>query len=132
MLSLKEKLANESLTLQWKVKRVDTHNGLLSTAALTRFMLDSAWRLINPGLGEGITSVSSEVHVSHKNPTRPGETITIEAKVAEIKSNNIRIDFKAVDETGEIANGYNLRHVIDETNLAKIAARRSAVLETIL
>jgi len=132
MLSLKEKLENESLTLQWKVKRADTYGGLLSTAALTRFMLDSAWRLINPGLGEGVTSVTSEVHVSHENPTQAGETITIEARVTEIKSNNIRIEFKAVDETGVIAHGHNLRHVIDETNLAQLANRRSAKLKTIL
>jgi len=132
MNSLKEKLANESLTLQWKVKRVDTYGGLLSTAALTRFMLDSAWRLINPSLGDGITSVSSEVLVTHKNPTQAGETITIEARVTEIKSNNLRIEFNAVDETGVIAQGYNLRHIIDETNLAQIADRRSAALKTIL
>ena len=130
--SLKEKLSNESLTLQWRVKRADTYNGLLSTAALTRFMLDSAWRLINPGLGDGITSVTTEVQVSHENPTPAGVTITIEAKVIEIKSNNIRIEFNAVDETGVIAHGYNVRHVIDKTNLAQIAERRTAALKTIL
>ena len=132
MNSLKEKLANESLTLQWKVKRADTYSSLLSTAALTRFMLDSAWRLINPGLDDGITSVTSEVHVTHENPTQAGETITIEARVTEIKTNNIRIEFKAVDETGVIAHGYNVRHVIDKTNLNKIAEKRSAILKTIL
>lgn len=132
MAGLLDKLDSKSLTLQWDVKKEDTYNGLLSTASLTRFMLNTAWRLVSSELSEGVTSVTSLVQVSHEEPTPAGETITIEARVTEIVDNIIRIAFKAVDETGVIAHGFNERHVIDKANLNRIAENRSAVLKKIL
>ena len=132
MTSLKQKLNGKSLTLQWDVEEENTYNGLLSTATLTRFMLNTAWRLVAPELSEGVTSVTAMVQVSHEEPTPAGETITVEARVTEITDNIIRIALKAVDETGVIAHGYNERHAIDKTNLAQIAERRAAILKKIL
>lgn len=132
MAGLLDKLDSKTLTLQWDVKSEDTYNSLLSTASLTRFMLNTAWRLVSPELSDGVTSVTSLVQVSHEEPTPAGETITIEARVTEIVDNIIRIAFKAVDETGVIAHGFNERHVIDKANLTRIAESRSAVLKKIL
>ena len=132
MTSLKQKLNGKSLTLQWDVEEENTYNGLLSTATLTRFMLNTAWRLVAPELSEGVTSVTAMVQVSHEEPTPAGETITVEARVTEITDNIIRIALKAVDETGVIAHGYNERHAIDKTSLAQITERRAAILKKIL
>jgi fluoroacetyl-CoA thioesterase len=132
MTSLHNNLDAKSLTLQWNVKSADTYDGLLSTATLTRFMLDTAWRLVSPELSDGVTSVTALIQVSHEQPTPAGETVTIEARVTEITDNVIRIAFKAVDETGVIARGFNERHVIDSSTLSRIAENRSAVLKKIL
>ncbi|MDT8298008.1 MAG: hypothetical protein RQ801_06900 [Spirochaetaceae bacterium] len=132
MTGLKEKLSDKELTLQWNVTEKDTFNGLLSTAALTKYMLNTAWRLVSMELSEGVTSVTALVQVSHEEPTVAGETVTVEARVKEVDGNAVRISFKAVDETGVIAHGYNERHVIDAVNLERIAQQRAAALKKIL
>lgn len=132
MASLFDKLNSKSLTLQWDVKKEDSYNGLLSTATLTRLMLNTAWRLVSTELSEGVTSVTALVQVSHEEPTAAGETVTVEARVTEVTDNIIRIAFTAVDETGVIAHGFNERHVIDKINLKRIADTRAAALKKIL
>ena len=132
MASLKERLTDKSLNLQWNVADSDSYGGLLSTAALTRFMLDTAWRLVDEELGDGVTSVAALVQVSHEEPTPSGETVTIQARVTDVEDNVIRIAFKAVDETGVIAHGFNERHVVDVTNLTKISLKRAELLKKIL
>jgi fluoroacetyl-CoA thioesterase len=131
MTTLKEKLSGKDLTLQWDIGKDDIFDGFLSTAALTRFMLNTSWRLVAAELTEGVTSVTALVQVSHEEPTPAGETVTIDAHVTEVNGNIVRITFKAVDETGVIAHGYNERHVVDRTNLEKLAAKRAAVLHKI-
>ena len=132
MTSLKDKLGGKSLTLQWDIGKDDTFDGLLSTAALTRYMLNTSWRLVAMELKEGVTSVTALVQVSHEEPTPAGETVTVEARITEVVDNIVRIAFTAVDETGVIAHGFNERHVVDRANLEKLAERRSAVLNKIL
>lgn len=132
MASLFDKLNSKSLTLQWDVKKEDSYNGLLSTATLTRLMLNTAWRLVSTELSDGVTSVTALVQVSHEEPTAAGETVTVEARVTEVTDNIIRIAFTAVDETGVIAHGFNERHVIDKINLKRIADTRAAALKKIL
>ena len=95
-------------------------------------MLDTAWRLISEELHEGVTSVTALVQISHEEPTPAGETVTVEARVTEITNNVVRIVFKAVDETGVIAHGYNERHIIAISDLKNLAERRAAVLKKIL
>ncbi len=132
MAGLKERLTDKSLNLQWNVAREDCYGGLLSTSDLTRFMLDTAWKLVDEELSEGVTSVAALVQLSHEEPTPSGETVTVQARVTDVEDNVIRIAFKAVDETGVIAHGFNERHVVDESNLKKISLKRAEMLKTLL
>ena len=132
MASLKDRLDGKTLTLQWDIGTEDTFNGLLSSAALTRYMLNTSWRLVAMELHEGVTSVTALVQVSHEEPTPAGETLTVEARVTEIVDNVIRIAFTAADETGVIAHGFNERHVVDQADLNRLAKKRAEVLKTIL
>ncbi|MDC7241528.1 MAG: hotdog domain-containing protein [Spirochaetales bacterium] len=125
-------LMNKSLTLQKDVSSKDTYDGLLSTAALTKLMLDTAWALLDKELHDGVTSVCSMVQVNHEEPTVAGETVTVEATVKKVEENKIFIALKAVDETGVISHGLNERLIVDRVNLKKLAEQRSAVLKTIL
>lgn len=131
MTSLKAKLDGKFLTLQWNVGEDDTFDGFLSTAALTRYMMNTSWQLLDSMLNEGVTSVTSLVQISHEEPTPAGETITVEARVTEVVDNIVRIALKAVDETGLIAHGFNERHAVDRLNLEKLAKKRSAALNKI-
>ena len=125
-------LAGISLTLQKDVKQNDTYDGLLSTAALTKLMLDTAWKLLDDRMHDGVTTVATMVQVNHEEPTVAGETVTVEATVKTVEENKILIALKAVDETGVIAHGLNERLIVDRINLKKLADDRSAVLKTIL
>ena len=125
-------LIGKSLRLQKSVTPKDSYDGLLSTAALTKLMLDTAWKLLEDEVHEGITSVATMIQVNHEEPTVAGETITVEATVNTVEGNKILIALKAVDETGIIAHGLNERLIVDKVNLKKLAEKRAAVLKTIL
>ena len=128
MTDLLEKLSDKSLTLQWNVDEGDSFNGLLSTARLTKMMLDTAWRLVSGELHDGVTSVTALVQVAHEQPTPAGETVTVEARVAEVVENVIRISLRAMDETGLIAHGFNERHIIATADLKQLAEQRAGVI----
>ena len=121
----------KSLTLQKMVTQKDTYEGLLSTASLTRFMLDTAWELVAKELPEGYTSVAAQLTVSHEEPTIAGETVTITANVIGTEGNRILISFEAEDETGVIAHGRNERHVVDEHLLKDLADKRAEAIKHI-
>ncbi len=131
MTSLKTKLDGKSLTLQWDIAKNDIFDGFLSTAALTRYMLNTSWQLLDSILNDGVTSVTALIQISHEEPTPAGETITVEARVTEVVDNIIRIALKAVDETGVIAHGFNERHAVDRITLQKLANKRSEALKKI-
>lgn len=125
-------LIGKSLTLQKAVTPKDSYDGLLSTAALTKLMLDTAWKLLDDEVHEGVTSVAGMIQVNHEEPTVAGETVTVEATVKTVEENKILIALKAVDETGTIAHGLNERLIVDKINLKKLADQRAAPLKTIL
>ena len=125
-------LVGKSVRLQKDVGAKDSYNGLLSTAALTKLMLDTAWRLLEDEVHEGVTSVAAMIQVNHEEPTVAGETVTVEATVKTVEENRILIALKAVDETGTIAHGLNERLIVDKTNLKTLADQRAAALKNIL
>jgi predicted thioesterase len=125
-------LTGKSLRLQKDVTAKDSYDGLLSTAALTKLMLDTAWKLLADELHEGVTSVASMIQVNHEEPTVAGETVTVEAAVNKVEENRILISLKAVDETGVIAHGLNERLIVDKVNLRNLADNRAAALKTIM
>ena len=127
-----DELSGKSMTLQKDVSRKDTYDGLLSTAALTKLMLDTAWALLDKELHMGVTSVCSMIQVTHEEPTVAGETVTVEAVVKKVEENRILIALKAVDETGVIAHGLNERLIVSRESLNSLAEKRSALLKTIL
>lgn len=125
-------LMNKSVTLQKSVGNKDTYDGLLSTAALAKLMLDTSWSLLDRELHSGVTSVCSMIQITHEEPTIAGEAVTVEATVKKVEENKILIALKAVDETGIIAHGLNERLIVDRTSLKILADQRSALLKTIL
>jgi len=118
--------------MQKQVARNDTYDGLLSTAALTRYMLETAWALLDSELHEGVTSVAAMVQVTHEEPTVAGEIVTVEATVKRVEKNRVSISMKAVDETGVIAHGLNERLIVDKISLKHLADQRAAALKNIL
>ncbi len=127
-----ELLKDKSLTLQKKVTPRDTYGGLLSTASLSRFLLDTAWQLVEDECHEGVTSVAIMFQLTHEEPTVAGETVTVEAKVQKVEESRVLIGLKALDETGVIAHALNERHIVDVSNLRALAEKRAAPLKTIL
>ncbi|MDA3957712.1 hypothetical protein [Oceanispirochaeta sp.] len=125
-------LMGKTITLQKNIGPKETYDGLLSTAALTKLMLDTSWALLDSQLHKGVTSVCSMIQVNHEEPTVPGETVTVEATIKKVEENKLLIALKAVDETGIIAHGLSERHIVDRISLINLAKQRSALLKTIL
>ncbi|MDC7234867.1 MAG: hypothetical protein PQJ58_16655 [Spirochaetales bacterium] len=132
MISNFNDLMDKSVSLQKSVTAKDTYDGLLSTAALTKLMLDTSWSLLDNELHSGVTSVCSMIQVTHEAPTVAGEAITVKATVKKVEENKIFISLKAVDETGVIAHGISERLIVDTASLKSLADKRSAPLKTIL
>ena len=132
MKSMFEQLVGKTVTLQKKVSEHDTYDNLVSTAALTKLMLDTAWKLLEDEVHEGVTSVAAMVMVSHEEPTVAGEAVTVTAKVDSVEGNRVRISLEATDETGIIAHGRNDRLIVDKVTLRKLADDRAKVLKTII
>ena len=126
-----ETLKGKTLTLQKVIREEDSYDGLLSTASLTRFMLDTSWKLLAKELPEEYTSVTAQVLVSHEEPTIAGEVITTNATVIGTTENRVFITFEAVDETGVIAHGRNERHVVEKRMLHEFAEERAEKLKKI-
>ncbi|MBI9102636.1 MAG: hypothetical protein JEY99_09485 [Spirochaetales bacterium] len=126
-----ETLKGKTLTLQKIINDDDTYAGLLSTASLTRFMLDTSWKLLAKELPEEFTSVTAQVMVSHEEPTIAGETLTVNASVMGTVENRVFISFEAVDESGVIAHGRNERHVVEKNMLHEFAEVRAEKLRKI-
>lgn len=129
MNSYLEKLEGKSIVLQKEITRKDTYDNLLSTASLTRLMLDTGWMLIEQELPEGVSSYTSMIQVNHEEPTPAGETITVEAVIKKREENKVFISLKALDETSVIAHGLNERHILDKNSINLLAKKRSEAIK---
>ncbi|SCY95217.1 thioesterase family protein [Alkaliphilus peptidifermentans] len=132
-INLKEGMSH---SIQKKVKYDDSvtfgrtgMETLFSTTELTTMMIEAAVQLVGKNIPEGFVSVVKKIEVFHEKPTLQGVTVTIEAKIDEIKGNTLYISTHCFDELGEIAQGMQERHIVNKKALINRAHERAEVLE---
>ncbi|WP_192930199.1 thioesterase family protein [Alkaliphilus pronyensis] len=102
---------------------------LFTTPSLVTMMIEAAVQLVGKNIPEGFVSVVKKIELSHEKPTLQGVTVTIEARVKEIKGNTVFISATCFDELGEIARGIQERHIVNKKALINRAHERAAILE---
>ncbi len=65
-------------------------------------------------LGEGQTSVGTQVRVEHRRPSGVGTTVRVDAELVEVEGRSLRFEITAVDGSGEpVGSGEVRRAVVD-------------------
>ncbi|KAB3525444.1 thioesterase family protein [Alkaliphilus serpentinus] len=125
--TIQKKVNYEDTTVSFGRSGIET---LFSTPALVGLMIEAAVELVGDNIPDGFITVVKKLEVTHDKPTLQGMTVTIKAKLIEIKGNFLRFDMVCFDELGEIATGYQERHIVNKAALIKKAHRRAESLET--
>lgn len=85
---------------------------VLATPVLSALMEEAACAAIRDGLADNETTVGGFIGLTHKAPTLPGETITAEATVTEVKGKKISYHITARDSHGEIGEANHTRFLV--------------------
>jgi predicted thioesterase len=89
-------------------------------------MENAAWRLVQPHLGEGETTVGALVNVRHLAATPVGDTVTATAELVEISGRRLVFQVSARDSRQVIGEGTHERAIISlERFLARLAGSPS-------
>lgn len=90
-------------------------SNLFATPGFVSMVIEASVQMIDPRLEEGIISVGNEMGITHKNPTKVGETVTLNLTIQEIHEDEgcIFIKFEAYDELGLIGEGIHVRNIVN-------------------
>lgn len=113
----------EKHVFQKKISEADAaHNygtkrlsNLFATPGLVAMVIEASVDMVDSKLTEGFISIGNEIGVTHKKPTKVGETVTLELEIVEVheEDNGLFIKFNAFDEVGVIAEGVHVRSIFN-------------------
>lgn len=113
----------EKHVFQKKITEADAaHNygtkrlsNLFATPGFVAMVIEASVQMIDPKLSEGIISIGNEMGITHRKPTKVGETVTLELTIQEIHEEEgcIFIKFEAFDEVGLIGEGVHVRNIVN-------------------
>jgi predicted thioesterase len=99
---------------------------VLGTPVMIGLMENAAWRLVQPELGEGETTVGVLVNVRHLAATAVGDTVTATAELVEIAGRRLVFRVSARDGRQLIGEGTHERAIVSlERFLARLAGSTS-------
>jgi predicted thioesterase len=99
---------------------------VFATPMVAALMEGAAAALAQEGLADGITTVGTEITVSHTAPTVEGMTVTAEATLLETDGRTFRFSLRAWDDCGEIATGSHTRASVKTERFLEKAKSRKA------
>lgn len=93
---------------------------VFATPAMIALMENTAMNAAADYLGEGETTVGTEINVKHLSATPVGGTVTCEAELSEADGRRLVFNVRAFDDKGVIGEGTHERFVVKtEKFLAK-------------
>ena len=93
---------------------------VFATPAMISLMEECCWKMIQPELDEGTTSVGSKVNISHMAPSAIGATIECDATLIDIDGRKLTFEVVCSDENGVVGMGTHERFIVNtEKFLAK-------------
>ena len=84
-----------------------------ATPCMVALMEGAACEAIAEALGEDVTSVGTELHISHLSATPVGMEVYAEAEVTEVEGKAITFKVVAFDEAGKIGEGTHKRFIVN-------------------
>lgn len=86
---------------------------VFATPAMAALMENAAMLAVAPALGEGQTTVGSEISISHIKPTGIGAKVSATAVLTAAEGRKLTFNVAARDEEGMIGEGTHTRFVVD-------------------
>lgn len=103
-------------------KNVGSGNvALLSSPIMIALMEQAAWTSLSPYLDAGQGSVGISVEVKHNKATPPGQQVTAQSELLEIKGKRLIFRVTAADEQGPIGEGKHERVIVNEAQFEEKA-----------
>ena len=85
---------------------------VLATPAVAALMEQAACELVQPYLGEGITTVGTMIKIDHLSATPEGAQVTAEARLVDMLDRKFTFELTASDNAGIIAKGSHERFTV--------------------
>ena len=86
---------------------------VLATGYLVGVIEWACMQAIAPHLGENEISLGIHVDLSHRAPTVPGSTVSVDVELTEIDRRSLTFRITATDDHGVISTGTHRRGVVD-------------------
>lgn len=86
---------------------------VLATPAMMALMENAAMLAVKEAVGEGNTTVGSQISSSHLKPTACGQTITATATLTAVEGRKLTFHVTASDEQGLIGEGEHIRYIVN-------------------
>jgi len=97
---------------------------VFGTPFMIALMEEAAWTSIAPHLGEGESTVGTNISVTHLSASPVGMTVRAETEVIEVDGKRLVLSVAAYDQAGTIGEGTHERFIItNERFLAKAAQK---------
>lgn len=84
-----------------------------ATPAMIALMELASWKLVQPYLPEGYTTVGTEVHAKHVKATPPGMGVKCRSRLTGVEGKRLLFDLEASDERGKIGEGTHVRYIVE-------------------
>ena len=97
---------------------------VFATPSMIALMEQAACSCLEVCLGEGQTSVGTEISVEHTAASPPGARISATAAIESVQGRKVVFLVTASDDTGEIGSGKHTRIIIDTERFMKKAESR--------
>lgn len=120
-------------TEQVQPEAVATHIGsgglrVYATPAMVRFVEQSCFRMLEPLLEEGQTTVGVEIFLRHLAPTPVGGQVHLRAEITAVAEGRVRLQVELRDDLEVVGRGEHERAIIDVDRFqqrvrAKVSAR---------
>jgi len=85
---------------------------VFATPSMAALMERASWRLVQPYLPEGFTTVGMELSVTHLRATPPGMRVSCRAGLVRVNGKKLVFDLEASDERGLIGKANHTRYVV--------------------
>lgn len=94
---------------------------VFATPAMAALMENAAMQAVAPSLSEELTTVGTEMNVTHVKPSGVGAKIVATAKLTAIDGRKLTFRVEARDAVGIIGEGTHIRYAVDRNRfLSKI------------
>ncbi|MDY0235466.1 MAG: hypothetical protein RBR71_05530 [Gudongella sp.] len=97
---------------------------LVSTPAVVNMIIEASTELLDILLPADYTTVGTEIHLEHENPTLIGEEVRIRIQVKGVQNGRILLDIEGHDREGRFCKGEHERHIVNKKKLIEHAYNR--------